>query len=267
MSSLAAGARGGNDAAMQILAGSAQLTRGDRLAVARSAVSGVLLVLVGVMVGWLCFGTPLVNAFVPHGRPSVAETATGVAAWGFAIVVPAAFLIIGVARIAAIIDTASSMRPRTATSRLAKSLGPEYVGVTGLVIPGGRRLHELVLGPFGLLVIAVVPPPSITRHVGSHWEIRDGRGHWLPIEAPLDRATRDAERVRGWLASDDRDFVVRVYAAIVTDDRTVERTPACAVVTPADLAEWIAALPAQRGLGPERRERLAETIAETAGSS
>ena len=118
-----------------------------------------------------------------------------------------------------------------------------------------------------MLVIAVVPPPSITRHVGSRWEIRDERGRWLPIEAPLDRATRDAERVRGWLASDDRDFLVRVYAAIVTDDRTVERTPACAVVAPADLADWIAALPAQRGLSPERRERLAETIAETAGSS
>ena len=141
-------------------------------------------------------------------------------AWGFAIIVPAAFLIIGVARIAAIIDTAANMRPHTVTSRLAKALGPEYVGVTGLVIPGGRRLHEMILGPFGILVLAIVPPPNITRHVGSRWEIRDDRGRWLPIEAPLDRASRDAERVRGWLASDDRDFVVRVYAAIVTDDKT-----------------------------------------------
>ena len=112
------------------------------------------------------------------------------------------------------------MRPRTVTSRLAKALGPEYVGVTGLIVPGGRRLHEMVLGPFGILVLAVVPPPNITRHVGSRWEIRDDRGRWLPIEAPLDRASRDAERVRGWLASEDRDFVVRVYAAIVTDDKT-----------------------------------------------
>ena len=97
---------------MQILAGSTQITRADRFAVARSALSGILLVLAGVLVGWLCIGTSLVNAFMPHGRPSVAETATGVVAWGFAIIVPAAFLIIGVARIAAIIDTAANMRPQ-----------------------------------------------------------------------------------------------------------------------------------------------------------
>ena len=35
----------------------------------------------------------------------------------------------------------------------------------------------------------------------------------------MDRAARDAERVRGWLGTYDRDFLVRVYAAIVTDDR------------------------------------------------
>ncbi len=112
-----------------------------------------------------------------------------------------------------------------------------------------------------------MPPPNITRHVGSRWEVRDDRGRWLPIEAPLDRASRDAERVRGWLASDDRDFVVRVYAAIVTDDKTIDRTPACAVVASAELADWIVALPAQRGLNEERRERLAEAIAEVAAQN
>ena len=247
---------------MQILAGPNQITRSDRIAIARSAFTSGLLVIVGLLVGWLCLGTTLVTAFVPNGRPSVAEAATSVVAWAFAIVVPAAFLIIGFARIAAIIDTWSSMRPRTATARLVKSLGPEYMGATGVHIPGGRRLHELVLGPFGILVIAVVPPSKITRHVGSRWEIRDERGRWLPIEAPLDRASRDAERVRSWLASDDRDFLVRVYAAIVTEERGIERTSACAVVAPRELAGWIAALPAQRGLSAERRQGLAETIAE-----
>ena len=139
--------------------------------------------------------------------------------------------------------------------------------MTGLVIPGGRRLHEMILGPFGILVFAVVPPPSITRHVGGRWEIRDDRGRWIPIEAPLDRATRDAERVRGWLASDDRDFLVRVYAAIITDDKTVDRSPACAVV--AARASWRRGswrCP-QRGLNEERRARLAETIEDVAAQS
>ena len=267
MWSLVAGARGRDHLPMQILAGSNQITRGDRFAVARSAFSGLLLVAVGLLLGWLCLGTSFVQTLVPHGRPTMAETATGVVAWGFAIVVPAAFLIIGVARIAAIVDTAASMRQRTASGSLGKTLGSDYVGVTGLVIPGGRRLHEMILGPFGILVFAVVPPPSITRHVGGRWEIRDDRGRWIPIEAPLDRATRDAERVRGWLASDDRDFLVRVYAAIITDDKTVDRSPACAVVAPAELAEWILALPAQRGLNEERRARLAETIEDVAARS
>ena len=252
---------------MQILAGSSQITRSDRFAVARSAFTSVLLVVVGLLMGWLCLATPIVTSFVPQGRPSVAEAATGAVAWGFAIIVPAAFLIIGVARIAAIIDTASQMRPRVATSNLAKALGPEYVAATGLVVPGGRRVHEIVMGPFGILVIAVVPPPSITRHVGSRWEIRDERGRWVPIEAPLDRATRDAERVRGWLGGEDRDFVVRVYAAIVTDEKGIERTPTCAVVPPHELAGWIQALPTQRGLNAERREWLAETISGIAGAS
>ena len=242
---------------MQILAGSSQITRSDRFAVARSAFTSILLVVVGLLMAWLCLATPLVTSFVPQGRPSVAETATGAVAWGFAILVPAAFLIIGVARIAAIVDTASQMRPRISTSNLAKALGPEYVAATGLVVPGGRRVHELVLGPFGILVLAVVPPSSITRHVGSRWEIRDERGRWVPIEAPLDRATRDAERVRGWLGGEDRDFVVRVYAA----DRDRRRRassgrPTCAVVPPQRPGRL-----ARGAAGAARPERRAPRVA------
>ena len=245
---------------MQIIAGAAPLARSDRIAVARSALTSLLLVLAGVLVGWLCLGTPLVSEFTPHGRPGLAETATGVVAWGFAILVPAAFLIIGVARIASTIEEAVSLRPRSATRQLVKILGPEYVAATNVVLPGGRRIHELVLGPFGVLVLGAVPPPSVSRHVGNHWEVRDERGRWVPIEGPVERVTRDAERLRGWISTDDRDFLVRIYAALATDDRRVERSPACAVVPPDQLAGWIGALPAQRGLTPERRERVAELI-------
>ena len=81
-----------------------------------------------------------------------------------------------------------------------------------------------------------------------------------PDRGPVERAARDAERVRGWLATDDRDFLVRVYAAIVTEDPRVERSPTCAVVPPAELAAWLEALPLQRGLNAERREPLVELI-------
>ncbi len=251
---------------MQVIAGAAPLTRSDRASVVRSALSSILLIVTGLLVGWLCFATSVVTAFSTNGRPGVAEAAAGVVAWGFAIVVPAAFLIIGIAKMAATLEAASLLRPRRATANLAKALGPDHLAATDIVIPGGRRVHELILGPFGVLVLAIVPPPSISRHIGARWEVRDERGRWIPIEAPLDRASRDAERVRGWLSNDDRDFLVRVYAAIVSDDHRIDRTPNCAVVPPGQLAAWIAALPAQRGLTPGRRERIAELIASTAPS-
>jgi hypothetical protein len=83
----------------------------------------------------------------------------------------------------------------------------------------------------------------------------------------VQRAARDAERVRGWLATDERDFLVRVYAAVVTDDPGVERSAVCAVVPPAELAAWLEALPVQRGLTPERRERLAGLVRDLAAAS
>ena len=152
------------------------------------------------------------------------------------------------------------------TPTLARALGPDHLAATDLRLPGGRRIHELVLGPFGILVLGDVPPAAVSRHVGSRWEIRGARGRWVPIEAPLDRASRDAERVRGWLATHDRDFLVRVYAAVVTDDPRVDRTPTCAVVKPGDLAGWLEALPVQRGLNAERRESLVALIKSVAAS-
>ena len=57
-----------------------------------------------------------------------------------------------------------------------------------------------------------------------------------------------------------------MYAAIVTDDPRVERTPTCAVVRPGDLASWLEALPVQRGLNTERRESLVTLIKSVAAS-
>lgn len=251
---------------MQVIAADAPRSRRDRLAILRSAATALLLMLAGVMIGWLCLGTPLINSFIPAGRPTTFQMMLGVMAWGFAILVPAGFLLFGFARMAHTIDAATSLRPTTVTPTLAGALGPDHLAATDLLLPGGRRIHELVLGPFGILVLGDVPPAGVSRHVGSRWEIRGARGRWVPIEAPLDRASRDAERVRGWLTTHDRDFLVRVYAAIVTDDPRVERTPTCAVVRTADLAVWLEALPLQRGLNAERRESLVALIKSVAAS-
>ncbi len=249
---------------MQVIAADVPNSRAGRIAVYRTAATAVLLLLTGAMLGWLCLGTPLVHSFIPDGRPSPLQFMVGALAWGVAILVPAAFVIIGFARMAAAFDAAAALNPHTVTPTLAKALGPDHLAATQLVLPGGRRIHELVLGPFGIVVLGDVPPPAMSRHVGTRWEVRGSRGRWIPIEAPLDRAARDAERVRGWLSTDDRDFLVRVYAAVVTSDERVERTPTCAVVKPGELGAWLEALPAQRGLTPVRRERLVELIRSVA---
>ena len=92
-------------------------------------------------------------------------------------------------------------------------------------------MSELVIGPFGAAVIRELPPAAVTRVRGDNWQVRDGREGWIALENPLERATRDAERVRHWLTEDD-DFLVKVYSAVVGPDPTIARTPDCAVLTP-----------------------------------
>ena len=252
---------------MQVIAVPTTARLADRVALVRSLAVGILLVVAGAALGWLAFGTSLITRVVPTGHPGALQIAGGIAVWGFAIVLPAAFLILGVSRLASIAEVVLASRPKRVTPHLAKALGPDHLAATDLLLPGGRRLHELVLGPFGLVVFGDVPPPSATRHVGGRWEVRDGRGRWIPIESPVQRASRDAERVRGWLATDDRDFLVRVYAIVVSADPTIERSPTCAVVPPAELAGWLEALPVQRGLTAERREHLVAMIRSLAAAS
>jgi len=245
---------------MQVIAVSNPSSAGHRVAIARSLSVGILLLLAGAALAWLSLGTQIVSGFIPYGRPTPLQVAGGIVVWGFAIVVPAAFLIMGIARVASVVEALAGQRPRKVTPQLASALGPDHVAATDLVLPGGRRLHELVLGPFGIVVLGAVPPRSFSRHVGTRWEIRDERGQWVAIEDPVQRASRDAERVRGWLATEERDFLVKVFAAVVTEDDRVERSPTCAVVRPTELSTWLAALPAQRGLTPVRRENLVERI-------
>ena len=252
---------------MQVIAVRSSGNLADRIAGVRSFTVAILLLLAGLALAWLCLATPLVTSFMPYGRPSPIQVVSGILVWGFAIALPGAFLIMGLARMASLIESIAASRPRRVTPQLAQALGADHLAATDLVLPGGRHVHEMVLGPFGIVVLGDVPPRSATRHVGARWEVRDDRGRWIPIEDPVQRASRDAERVRGWLAADDRDFLVRVYAAIVTEDATVDRSATCAVVNPVDLAAWLEALPAQRGLTPQRREHLTEMVRALAGAA
>ncbi len=249
---------------MQVIATAAPATRAQRIAVYRSAVAAVLLVLTGAILAVVCLTTPIIGSLMPSGRPTPEQMALGVIGWGFAVLAPAGFLILGIAKLFQSVDGFASLRPRAFGRHLAQTLGPDHVAAFDLVLPGGRRIHELILGPFGIAILGDLPPASVSRHQGVSWEVRGPRGSWVPIESPLERAARDGERVRGWLATDDRDFLVKTYAAVVTDDPRVERTSSCAVVRTAELGAWLQALPPQRGLTPQRRERLVELIGSVA---
>jgi hypothetical protein len=138
-------------------------------------------------------------------------------------------------------------------------MADDVIFAPDIVLPDGRAVSELVIGHFGAAVIRELPPATVTRVRESRWELRTRRG-WIPIENPLERAARDAERVRRWLAHDDADFVVKAYAAVVGPDPSIPRTSDCAVLTPDQLSAWVAGLPPQRSLTEGRRERLIEFV-------
>lgn len=237
-----------------------QTRRVPRGSVVLGTIVGAVLLVGGLTVGWLAFGTSFISQFTPTGRLGPSQFLTGMLAWSFALIAPAAFLMAGLARLVTVYDSVMSSRPRpTPVASLRSQLGEDYVVASRLRLPDGRVIPDLVLGPFGAAVIEQAPPAAASRRHGDSWEVRTDRG-WMPMESPLDRAARDAERVRSWFTNDDRDFLVKVYAAVIAPDRSLERTASCAVITPGEIQAWITSLPAQRSLTPSRRESLTELL-------
>jgi hypothetical protein len=237
--------------------------RPQRAPIVIGTLVGAVLFIGGLAVAWLAFGTPFITSFTPVGRPEATQMVAGMLAWTFALIAPATFIIVGLARIVAVFDSVASQRPRPgAVSRLAAILGDEFVVATRLRLPDGRVVPEIVIGPFGAAILEQLPPPAASRHQGGAWEVRRADGRWMPLENPFDRAGRDAERVRRWLAHDDADFLVKTYAAVIAPDTSLPRTRACAVITKDQIPAWLASLPAQRGLTSARREQVIERVRE-----
>jgi hypothetical protein len=231
------------------------------LRVLSGLIVGLVLVGGGVLIGYLAFGTSLLDRFAAPARPSAGQTAAGAVAWTVALIGPALFVVVGLIRLGAMLEEIGARRPRPPkTARFSDLLTDEYVVATRVRLLDGRTIPELVIGPFGAAVVSELPPSSVARSRGGLWEIRLHDGRWAPMESPLDRTTRDAEAVRRWLGHEDRDHVVKVYAAVIAPDNSPMRTPSCAVVAHDQLAAWLAGLPAQRGLTPDRRARLVELV-------
>ncbi len=245
---------------MQVIHASSYQRPIARGSLVKGFVVGAILFTGAIVLGYLIFGTPFLAQFMPSARPAPVEIVAGVAAWSFALTAPAGFGLAGVVRLATVLEQATA-RPRVPPAvRMAQHLGDQCVVVTRVRLPDGRVLPEVIVGPFGAAIVAELPPAAMTRRHGHTWEARTADGRWVPIEIPLDRAARDIERLRRWFGADDRDFVVKVHAAIVAPDTSLARTPQCAVITEEQLPAWLAALPAQRTLSPDRRERIVELL-------
>src|SRR5262245_13401354 len=249
---------------MQVLASTrARTGQPSRLGVVSSLVMGVLMVAAAAGLLYLVFAANFLDRFMPTGRPTTSELIGGALAWTFALTAPAGFGLVGVARLVTAFDRWRARRPRTTPAvRLRRAIGDDHVVATSVRLPDGSRvLPELVVGPFGAAIIEELPPPGaiVSRGVRS-WEVRVGNGFIRTIENPLERAGHDAERVRNWLSANDGEAGIKVYAAVVGVDAKVERTPACALIAPNQVAEWLSSLPPQKSFDTGRRERIVKEI-------
>jgi hypothetical protein len=239
------------------------LGRPSRVSVVLSFLIGVAFLAGGVSIAWAVFGLGFLEAFVPSGRTTTFQLVGGALAWTFALTAPAGFGLVGLTRLSVALERARARRPRvTPAVRLARAIGDDHVVATNLRIPdGSRTIPELVVGPFGAAVIEELPPAAavVSRGLRS-WEVRAGSGRVQAIDNPLERASRDAERVRAWLAGDESDHVIKVYAAVVGTDPRVERSQACAVLGPEQVAGWLTTLPPQATLDVGGRERVVRMI-------
>ncbi len=232
-----------------------------RLSIALGLGGGLVILCAGLGIGWLIVVTHVLDALLPSGRASFAQLVVGAVGWTVGLALPASLTLLGAWRVAIAVGGLSARRPRaTPTLRAAPSFDDEYALAVSVRLPDtARAVGELVLGPFGAAVIEELPAARSLRHHGRSWEARGADGRWRPIDDPLAQAARDAESVRRWFDRDDSDHVVKVFAAVV-GDAPLERTSDCAVIRPDQVAAWLKALPGQRMLSADRRERLVELV-------
>ena len=233
---------------------------GDPGALVGGVVVGAGLAMTGICFALLAVSTPFATRIAGNdGRGSTTDL-IAMAAWTLAIIAGGCLVIAGTHRLAAILAAVRWRSRRRSPVIAALADSKMNVDVAVDVAPqGGQPIPEVLIGPFGVAVVRELGRDGALRRVGTSWEVRTADG-WVPAEHPLDRAARDADRIRHWLNHGDLDFVVRVYAAVVSADPTIPRSPLCAVISEAQIPDWIAALPPQRSLTPARRDRLSVQV-------
>ena len=162
---------------------------------------GAILVAGGLSLAYLAFATPLLGMLLPSGRTGSGAGRDRHGRHGVRARRPADVRRASVRP--AWRGLFASLRPhesdRSAVERLADTLPADVVGASDVPLGDGRNIPALLIGPFGSIVLREAPSPSMTRVAGSAWEARTRSG-WVPIENPMERAARDADRVRHWLS-------------------------------------------------------------------
>jgi hypothetical protein len=236
-------------------------TRRARGPLVMGTLVGLILLVGGIGLAWLAIATPVVRGLTPTAiRPAPDQMALGAIIWGASLVAPPSFAIVGLFRLSRVAAMIVRRPNRGALGRVASALGDDIAVAPIVRLPEGRIVRNVVAGAHGLAVLSELPPPAAIRRQGTAWEVRGHDGRWIHLENPLEHAARDAERVRSWIGSGERDFVVKVYAAVVTSDTSISRTSACAVITTEQIPAWLASLPPQRSLTPGRRAELVDQI-------
>ncbi|HET7677734.1 MAG TPA: hypothetical protein VFK38_07755 [Candidatus Limnocylindrales bacterium] len=226
-----------------------------------AAATGLVLLSAGLAAGYLLLSTSFVGEMSRLGQGRVAGPVVGALVWGLAFLVPGLLLVAGVARLATALDHALGGRgPRRPVAAMARQLPDDLAVAESVRLPDGRVVPEVVVGPMGVLVVEALPPLRAVRVRGRSWEVRLKGGRWLPIENPLDRAARDADRLRSWLSSEVETFSSRVQAAVLADGHDLARTPEVAVITREQLAGFLAGLAPSRQMTPEQQARVIELL-------
>lgn len=256
---MAPGGGVGEDPDMEVIRAHARRRPTPRaLAIAR--LIGALYVVTGLCLAYLTLATPFVEVFAAHGRAVSNENAFHALGWLMALALPAICLVLGTHRI---LDFTELQNPlsvrRDPLAGLGSTLGQDYVAVRDLILPGGRAVGTLIVGPHGIVVLGQLPSADVARLVDGRWEaVADGQ--WVAIENPLERTARDAEAVRRWLASDEHGFVVKVYAAVVAGDDSVTRNATTSVIGRGQIPAFLASLPPHRTFSSHRRRQILDRI-------
>jgi hypothetical protein len=254
-----------DDPAMQVVRASHARRVSTRLTLITGALIGLLLVGVAAALAYLAIATPFAEQFMPHGQPNAESTILSGLGWTLLLTAPTIAGIAGLARLASVADQGLSSRRRPhPMTVLGRILGPDYAAATDIRLPDGRVVAEVIVGPHGVAIFEPLPSGALLRQHGGAWELRVGKDRWIPRENPFERATRTADRVRHWLGTAERDFVVKVSVAVITSDTSLTRTSTCAVITRDQVAAYLASLPVQRSFTTERRAQVFELLRSAA---